>query len=277
MATTKTVKVEKLTETVGAEVLDVDVDRMRNDPDLPDAVRHALEERGILVFRALHIDDETQLQFHRQLGELQRYPEGENPELFVVSLEPDNAYAKYLKATVYWHVDDTMQSVPSKATMLSAKRLAEKGGETEFASTYAAYDDLSDDEKERFASLRVFHSQVPIQTLVHPNPTEEQLADWRQRAHEHPLVWTHGDGRRSLVIGQTMDYVIGMDPAESRALIDELNARATRPERVYRHVWSEGDTVMWNNYGVLHRVMPYDTSSHREMHRTTLVGTERIQ
>lgn len=227
MATTRMMKLEKLTTTVGAEVLDVDVERMRTDPDLPDAVKNALEEHGILVFRGLHVDDDTQVQFHRQLGELLQYPEAENPDVLVVSLEPDNAYAKYLEATVYWHVDDTMRAVPSKATMLSAKRLASKGGETEFAGTYAAYDDLTDEEKERFAKLRVFHSQVPIQTLVNPNPTEEQLADWRQRSHEH--------------------------------------------------VWSDGDTIMWNNYGVLHRVMPYDASSHREMHRTTLVGTEPIQ
>jgi alpha-ketoglutarate-dependent taurine dioxygenase len=168
-----------------------------------------------------------------------------------------------------------MQSVPSKATMLSAKRLSAKGGETEFASTYAAFEDLSDEEKDRFAKLRVFHSQVVIQTLANPNPTEEQLADWRQRSHEHPLVWTHTDGRRSLVVGQTMDYIVGIAPGESQRLIEDLSARATRPERVYRHVWSEGDSIMWNNHGVLHRVM-HDPSSHREMHRTTLVGTDPL-
>ena len=64
--------------------------------------------------------------------------------------------------------------------MLSAKVVAPEGGETEFISTYAAYADLSDEEKERFENLRVFHSQVPIQSLVYPEPTEEQLADWRR-------------------------------------------------------------------------------------------------
>jgi alpha-ketoglutarate-dependent taurine dioxygenase len=171
-------------------------------------------------------------------------------------------------------MDDTPKPIPSKATMLSAKVLSAKGGETEFASTYAAYDDLSDDEKERFATLRVLHSQVPIQSKVYPNPTEEQLADWRSRSREHPLVWKQQNGRRSLVIGETMDYVVGMDPDESRALLDELNERATRPDRVYRHIWSEGDSIMWDNRGVIHRVMPYDVSSHRRLHRCTLAGDE---
>jgi alpha-ketoglutarate-dependent taurine dioxygenase len=280
MATTKTLNTEKLTPTVGAEVLDVDVDRLRNDPDLPEALMEALEANGILVFRGLHIDDETQLEFCRKLGPLQKYPGHKNEELFVVSLEPEvSPHAKYLKGTFYWHIDDTMQSVPSKATMLSAKVLPPEGagGDTEYVNTYAAYDDLSDEEKERFASLRVFHSQVPIQSLIYENPTEEQLEDWRARSREHPLVWTKQNGRKSLVLGLTMDYVIGMDPEESKALIEDLNERGTRPERVYRHVWAEGDTVMWDNRGVMHRVHPYDPSTHREMHRCTLVGDEPIQ
>jgi alpha-ketoglutarate-dependent taurine dioxygenase len=90
-------------------------------------------------------------------------------------------------------------------------------------------------------------------------------------------VWTHNNGRKSLVIGQTTDYVVGMDPAESRALLDDLNARATTPDRVYTHVWSEGDTIIWDNTGVVHRVQPYDRESRREMHRTTIAGDEAIR
>jgi alpha-ketoglutarate-dependent taurine dioxygenase len=277
MATTRTLKTEKLTETVGAEVKDVDVDRLREDDELPAALMDALEENGILVFRGLHVDDDTQVEFCKKLGEIVQFPDQPNPDILVVSLDPENPAAKYLQATVYWHIDDSMREVPSKATMLSSKVLSSTGGETEFASTYAAYEGLTDDEKERYANLRVFHSQVPIQSLVHPNPTEEQLVDWRGRSHEHPLVWTHEDGRKSLVIGLTMDYVIGMDADESRALIDDLNERATRPDRVYRHIWSEGDTIMWDNRGVLHRVMPYDPNSHRRHHRCTLVGDEAIK
>jgi alpha-ketoglutarate-dependent taurine dioxygenase len=161
--------------------------------------------------------------------------------------------------------------------MLSGKVLAKQGGETEFASTYAAYEELSEDEKQRFAGLRVVHNQVGIQTLAHPNPTEEQVAEWRQRSSEHPLVWTHHDGRKSLVIGQTVDSVVGMDEDEGRALLADLNARATRPERIYQHAWSEGDTIMWDNRGVVHRVQPYDPASQRELHRTTLAGDEPIR
>jgi alpha-ketoglutarate-dependent taurine dioxygenase len=79
------------------------------------------------------------------------------------------------------------------------------------------------------------------------------------------------------VIGATADHVVGMDAAESRALLDALVLRSTTPDRVYRHTWSVGDTVIWDNRGVMHRAAPYDATSPREMLRTTVLGDEPIQ
>jgi alpha-ketoglutarate-dependent taurine dioxygenase len=272
------VRTEKLTPTVGAEVLGVDCERLLQDEDLPAAVLGALEEHGVLLFRGLHVDDETQVAFCRRLGELVSFPGNAIPEIFVVSLDPAKSeYAELLKANVGWHIDGSLDGVPAKASMLSAKVLSAEGGDTEFASTYAAYDDLSEEEKERFASLRVVHTLAAGQRDGHENPTPEQLAAWAKKRREQPLVWTHRTGRKSLVIGHNADEIVGMGPDEGRALIADLNARATRPERVFRHVWSEGDSVLWDNTGLLHRATPYDPASRREMHRTTLAGTEPVQ
>ncbi len=278
MGTTKTLKIEKLTPTVGAQVLDVDVERMREDEDLPAAVMEALEDNGVLVFRELNLDDETQVEFCSKLGQIVMFPNQANPAIFIVSLDPDkNPFAEYLKATVGWHIDGTVDPIPAKATMLSAKVLSAQGGQTEFASTYAAYDELTDDEKQRFATLRAFHSQEAAQRDGNPNVTPEQLAEWKKKAREHPLVWTHHNGKKSLVIGHAADHIVGMDKDEGNALLRDLDERATRPRLVYQHVWSPGDTIFWDNRGVLHRVQPYDPASRREMHRTTLVGDEPIQ
>jgi alpha-ketoglutarate-dependent taurine dioxygenase len=279
VATTGDTEVRKLTETVGAEMLGVDLERFRTDETFPATVMAALEEHGVLVFRGLHMDDETQTEFCGRLGDVVLFPGQENPAIFVVSLDPEkNPMASYLRATVGWHIDGTVDPIPAKATMLSAKVLSATGGETEFASTYAAYDDLDDDEKERCAGLRVWHSQEASQRDGgHEDPSPEQLEEWRRRSREHPLVWTHQTGRLSLVIGHSADRVIGMELEEGRALLRDLDARATRPERVYRHTWSEGDTVLWDNRGVVHRVTPYDAGSRREMHRTTLHGEEPIR
>jgi alpha-ketoglutarate-dependent taurine dioxygenase len=279
MAITETLRTEKLTPTVGAEVLDADLDRVRNDDALPQAVMEALEQNGALVFPELNIDDDTQAAFCLKLGEVRRWPDRPIPEIYEVSYNPDNPYAKYVEGTVHWHIDGTIdQEMPVKATVLTAKVVADKGGQTEFASTYAAYDALSDEEKQRFAELRVVHSLTAARRLLHPNPTAEQLADWTARgSNEHPLVWTHRTGRKSLVIGNSTDYIVGMEADESRALLDDLIERTTAPERVFQHSWSVGDMVIWDNCGVVHRAIPYDPASRREMHRCTIIGTERIQ
>jgi alpha-ketoglutarate-dependent taurine dioxygenase len=274
-----TLTTKKLEATVGAEVLGLERDRLLGDDALPAAVMAALEENGVLVFRELHIDDETQILFSKKLDDVGKEEPAVPPTIYTVSLDPAKSHtAAYTRGTFNWHIDGAQDDVPTKATTLSAKALSATGGETEFASTYAAYDDLSDDEKERFERLRILHSFEASQRLVHPDPSPEELARWREKPDkEHPLVWRHRSGRRSLVIGVTADHVVGLDRDEGRALLAELLARATAPDRVYRHEWTVGDLVIWDNTGVMHRVEPYDPSSAREMHRTTMSGDEPIQ
>jgi alpha-ketoglutarate-dependent taurine dioxygenase len=274
----------KLTDTVGAEVTGVDPARLAADDALGAAVLDALEDNGVLVFPGLHVDPEAQVAFCRRLGNIDHSADGQHPVagIYPVTLDKSkNASAAYLRATFVWHIDGctpTNDECPQKATVLSAVQVASHGGETEFANSYAAYEAFSDDEKERFGALRVVHSLEASQRLVNPDPSPEELARWRARpTHEHPLVWTHRSGRKSLVLGASADYVVGMDRAEGMALLADLLDRATRPELVYRHQWSVGDTVIWDNNGVLHRAAPYDPDSAREMLRTTVLGDEPIQ
>jgi len=275
--------VEKLTSSVGAEVVGVDADRLASDDTLASAILDSLEDNGVLLFRGLNIDPQTQVNFCKRLGQID-YSEGHHPVrgIYRVTLDTSkNSSAGYLRATFDWHIDGctpTGGECPQKATVLSAKRVAETGGETEFASSYAAYDALSEDEKQRFASLRVVHSLEASQRRVTPDPSPELLERWRSRAtSEHPMIWTHRSGRRSLVLGASADHVVGMDPDDGRALLDELLQRTTTPDRVYRHEWSVGDTVIWDNRGVLHRASPYAPDSPREMLRTTVLGDEPIE
>ena len=244
----------------------------------------ALEDNGVLVFRELNLSPEAQVAFCGRLGDIDHSSDGHHPVpgIYPITLDPSkNSSAAYLRGTFDWHIDGCTpieDDYPQKATVLSALQVAERGGETEFANSYAAYDALSDSEKERYASLRVVHSLEASQRRVTPDPSPELLQRWRsRRTHEHPLVWTHSSGRKSLVLGASADYVVGMDLGEGRALLAELLERATSPEIVYSHSWSVGDTVIWDNRGVLHRAAPYDPDSPREMLRTTVLGDEPIQ
>lgn len=279
MTAVTTVTARKLGASVGAEVVGADHDHLLHDEAFPDWCLGALEANGALVFRGLHLDDATQVAFSKRLGRVEVFGKGGHPEIFRVTLDPaKNRAAAYLKGTFEWHIDGATEDIPIMATLLSARDVAETGGETEFASTYAAYDALSEDEKERCLGLRVVHSFEAAQRTSHPDPSPEELAMWRQRPpREHPLVWRHGSGRNSLVLGATVSHVVGLDPDESAALIADLTARATAPEQVYRHEWSVGDLVIWDNRGVMHRACPYDETSARDMHRTTLYGEEPIR
>ena len=276
--------INKLTDSVGAEVLGVDADRLAGDDALGAAVLEALEDNGVLVFPGLGLNPETQVAFCRRLGEIDHSSDGHHPVagIYPVTLDKSkNSSADYLRATFDWHIDGCTpveDTFPQMATVLSAKQVAESGGETEFANSYAAYDALTDAETERYGSLRVVHSLEASQRRVTPDPSPEVLAKWRsRRTHEHPLVWTHRSGRKSLVLGASADYVVGMDRDEGTTLLAELLDRATVPDKVYSHTWSVGDTVIWDNRGVLHRAAQYDPDSPREMLRTTVLGDEPIQ
>lgn len=276
MAVGSSFSVVDLTPRIGAEIR---TDRATLlDGARAQDIRDALEARGVLCFRGVALDDEEQLAFAATLGEI--LPQGRNG-IFTVSMDakanPSPEIAEYQRGAVFWHFDTATSAVPTRASILGARTLSETGGETEFANTYAAYDDLPDDEKAYFATLRVVHSTEAAQRLVNPWPTYAKLQQWQSiPTAEHPLVWTHRSGRKSLVLGATASHIVGMGLDEGRALLCRLAEWATQPHYVYRHTWAPGDLVMWDNTGTLHRVTPYPEDSGRRMHRTTLVGEEPL-
>jgi alpha-ketoglutarate-dependent taurine dioxygenase len=256
------------------------------DPAFADACMEALESYGVLVFPRIGLSDEEQFAFSSNLGDVvlmgEPRPDGTLDPIYKVTLDPreNPSGAEYLKGTVRWHMDGIHDGgPPPKATMLSARRLSSTGGQTEFCSTYAAYGDLPAEECRAYEPLRVLHSLVASRLRYDPDATPEELerVSKRRGATEHPLVWQHGSGRKSLILGMSVDHVLDMPQAEGEALIERLRAHTTRPENVYRHEWQIGDLVMWDNCGVMHRVTPYDPDSGRLMHRTTLHGSERIE
>lgn len=172
-------------------------------------------------------------------------------------------------------MDGTHDQVPVFGSLLTAHKLSDEGGDTLFANSYAAYEALPLDMKDRIANLRVVHDFEVSMTRAGIERTPETAAHFDaipQRTHA--LVWTHETGRKSLVIGCHASYVVGMDRAESDALLAELLDWTTQERFTYRHTWAVGDMLIWNNTGVLHRATPYPLGSGRMMHRTTLMGEE---
>ncbi len=238
-------------------------------------IRALLEERGVLVFPKVGFTDEEQIAFTETLGTFA--PEMRGEKIYKVTLDTKvNQLADYLKGSLYWHLDGTMNEVPILASLLSMKQLPSSGGgDTLFCNTYAAYDDLSDEEKAEFADYRVMHSAWNSLFYYDPEPALGTLQQMMAIGdNELPLVWNHRSGRKSLVLGCTARHINGMDFKKSAELLVRLRDWATKPDYVYRHVWSVGDLVMWDNTGTMHKATPYDPDSGRILHRTKLEGEE---
>ena len=273
--------VTQLTPNVGVEITGI-AGAQLVDGDVATEVEDALRRHGVVVIRDADLEDPDLVAFSRHLGDLVVAPTGEHelPEIQTITLDPGKtnaALASFRRGNFFWHIDGVHDAVPQKSTFLSAREVAEEGGDTEFATTYAAYAAFPEDEKRRLDGLRVVHSFATAQARANPDATEAARAAWeRVPAREHPLVWTHADGRRSLLIGVTASHIVGWSEEESDALLADLLAWATRPEFVVRHEWRVGDLVMWDNTGMLHRAMPFEPTSRRLLHRTTLVGSEAV-
>jgi alpha-ketoglutarate-dependent taurine dioxygenase len=238
-------------------------------------IRELLQLRGVLVIRGLNLEKDEQLTFSRTIGKVQ--PQGDGG-IFKVSIDPnENPGAEYIKGAFYWHIDGASDDVPNFAATLNAKKLSKTGGTTYFANTYAAYEDLPEDDQRVYDDMRVVHSFETSQRYVNPEPGSRELAFWQQRKPKvHPLVWKHRNGRKSLVLGSTADHIEGVDHAEGRAVLAKLREWATQPQFVCHHDWTVGDLLIWDNTGTMHRVDPYPVEDGRMLHRTTIEAEEEL-
>lgn len=272
-------QVEVLKPAIGAKVhLDCS---MIGNADVSQELLTLLERHTVLVFPRINLTDDEQLALTDALGErinvAANVPgRADAAPVYEVTLNKGaRIEPEYVLGTFFWHMDGlTIDVPPPKASVLSARRLAPKGGQTEFASTRAAYEALTTEEKAELEGLRVIHTvTASVREVCPPEALDETR---RGMQHEHPLVWTHSDGKKSLVIGSTADQIVGRTQAEGRALLARLLDWTAQPTFSYLHKWEEGDCVIWDNTSALHRVIPYAVDSGRVMHRTGIAGLEAV-
>jgi alpha-ketoglutarate-dependent taurine dioxygenase len=179
-------RIVPLSPQIGAKVL-VRRDELF-DPGFPDECMDALERHGVLVFPGIGLRDEEQVAFGESLGEVIPMgalpPDGTREATFKVTLDPrEQASAEMLKNSVGWHIDGLLdEGPPPKATLLSPRRIAPSGGETEICSTYAAYSELPEAERKRCESPRIVHTLVASKRCVDPSARTTSWACPRPRA-----------------------------------------------------------------------------------------------
>ena len=278
-----TFTIRPLTPVFGAEVGGFSI-RAGVDDESFAAIERAFNEHGVLVFRDQPVSDEEQIAFSMRFGPLEETlagAVGARSKLARISnLMPDGsrkpadgALALFARANLFWHTDSSFKPVPAMASLLSARILPKAGGDTEFASTRAAYEALPPERQRRLDRLIAVHWIVTSRLKVSPAAvTEEQrqaLPPVRQAlVRTNPVT-----GRKSLLIGSHVTHIEGMADAEALALNEELVELASRPGHTYRHTWRADDLVIWDNRAVLHRGHPYDEAGDdRLLVRTTVAG-----
>lgn len=270
---------------LGAEVKNVDLKRL-DEPTFASFLR-AFHEHSVLLVRGQTLSDQDLIAFSRRFGELDWAPVQENgrrfvdglPEIYIVSNVKQNGepIGSLGSGEAVWHTDMSYLDMPPIASALYALEIPPVGGNTSFCSMYAVYEALPDDLKRRVAGLQIKHDGTYnsggfLRQGV--TPTDDPRTS---PGAIHPLVCTHPDtGRRMLYLGRRRNaYLVGLELAESEALLDQLWSHVARPEFAWEHVWQVGDLVIWDNRCTMHRRDPFDDSARRIMHRTQMKGTAR--
>ncbi len=265
-------QVKRLSGSIGAEIRGI---RLR--PDMPAEtiaeLRRIWLAHSVLFFRDQELTAPELAAFAHRFGEVIHYPflKGldEAPEVIpVVKLAHETQNFGGL-----WHADTTYLPQPPMATMLIARELPPQGGDTLFASGYAAYDGLSDGMKRLLAPLRAVFSSVKAEF----SRTREDQAPGGGRGKseaEHPVIRTHPEtGRKSLYVnfGHTLRFK-DMSVAESAGLLDWLFAHQVKPEYTCRFQWEPGSMAFWDNRCALHNPVNDYHGHKRLLHRVTLAG-----
>lgn len=272
----------------GAECSGLDLTRELT-PEEVRLVNETQAQWGVTVWRNTGLTDEQHVQFSRNFGYLERVPVREGMkmrlpfrELFDASnlnidgdITRDEAAIQYRKGDRLWHTDSAFMEKRTSYSLLLAHEVPEKGGETWFADTRSAYEDLDEDTKEFLEGKIGVNSLWWSRKLAGADIPEEDI-EGRFRAR-HPLVHVHrGSGRKALFIAaHTMD-IEGMEKEEGRKLIRQLIEHCTQPQYVFSVKWHPGDLVIWDNLCSMHRGGEFDYANEkRDMRRTTVrEGTE---
>jgi alpha-ketoglutarate-dependent 2,4-dichlorophenoxyacetate dioxygenase len=268
-----------------AELRGVTLTDIAADEAAYNATRAAFEEHSVIVFRGQEVTDETQLAFSRRFGPLEVTKVGSlgtGTNLVILStidehgkvVPADHRLALRNKANQLWHTDSTFKRVPALASILSARIIPARGGETEYVSTRLAWERLEDASRKRLGNSFAWHDYAHSRGQIAPD-----LASAEERAALPPqcwrMVWTNPvNGRSALYLASHAYAIEGMEQAAAQKLLAELMDAATAPGLSYVHRWHKGDVVMWDNRATMHRGRPWPAHEARLMVRTTISATE---
>ncbi len=278
------------TAPVGAVVENVDLSAELDDPTFAQ-IETAYANHAVLVFRDQLLTPERLIAFTQRFGDIERYARHhyahpDHPELLLISnIVEDGRNIGLADAGATWHTDMSYVKIPPRGSILYAREIpylqGQPLGDTLFASTAAAYDDLSPATKDLLENRRTTHSYEGkhARRAALGKSNRKPLSAAEREAlppTDHPVIRTHAQtGRKCIyVVDGECDGITGLPDAEATSILADLAARCTRPDYTYRHRWRVNDVVMWDNCLVQHlAIQDYALPERRLLWRTTITGT----
>ena len=289
MATTRTagaVSFRQVGPCLAAEVEGIDLTQPLS-PEEVAAVHAGMDQYAVLVFHDQPLTDEQQLAFTRSLGEIEHAigtglrEQYRLPTTFadVSNLDVNNqVFARDSRTRLFslgnrlWHSDSSFKVVPAKYSLLHARSVPSRGGNTEFADMRAGYDALDDETKARVADLICEHSQLYSRSLLGFTDFTDEERERFKPVLQRMVRTLPATGSKSLYLSSHAGSIIGWPMQEARGYLRDLIEHATQREFVYSHKWRVDDLVMWDNRQTMHRARPFPAHEPRDMRRTTLAG-----
>ncbi len=283
-----TLSIRQIGPCFAGEVSGIDLTKPLTDEDAA-AIHAGMDEYAVLVFHGQDLSDEQQLVFSRKLGDLEEAmgtslrgkDEYRLPTTFadVSNLDKDNKPFAYddrrrlfAIGNRLWHSDSSFKVVPAKYSILHARSIPSKGGNTEFADMRTAYESFDDETKELIEDLVCEHSQMYSRRLLGFTDFSEE-EQGRFQPVRQSLVRTHpSTGRKSVYLSSHAGDILGWPRPEALSLLRDLTELATQREFVHSHEWRQNDLVIWDNRRTMHRARPFPSQEARDMRRTTLRG-----
>jgi len=270
-----------MTMTLGAEIHGVDLG-LEVAEDQFNEIRRAFTEFSVIFFRDQHLTPDQHIAFASRWGEINvnRFFKAidSHPVIAEVRKEPDQE----TNIGGSWHTDHSYDQVPAAGSILYARQVPEIGGDTQFASMYAAYDGLSDGLKRMLEPLRATHSsrhafgRTAYRIQQYSDDVGDRLGnpDAATQDADHPVVIQHPlSGRKALYVnpGFTIRFS-GWSDEESRPLLEYLYRQATKPEYTCRFHWQKNSLALWDNRATWHQALNDYPGQRRLMHRITIEG-----
>ena len=274
--------IKNLGSTLGVEIIGLNL-KINIDKNIIGQVSDLLSQFSVVVIRDQNITNDQHIHFSEYFGDLEVTKAGTNGSgsklIILRNFDEDGNIVPATDrqrlnnlANQEWHSDSSFKKIPSKLSILSAKMIPAKGGNTEFLSMRAVYNSLPEKLKSNIEDKVCWHDYSHGRSKIDANlvtaDEKEALPPVKQK-----LVLNNKKYGKSLYIGAHCSKIDGMNDDESQNLLDEIYEYIDNESHVYSHIWKPYDLIMWDNRAVLHRATPIKGKvEKRLMVRTTIAG-----